>query len=149
MNPPEAVLLMGIQAVGKSTFATDRLRDTHVRLNLDMLGTQARETLLLEACLKGLTSFVVDNTNVIRAVRQRYISAARAAGFRVIGYFFESRIMDALARNAARERRVPDAGVRDARNRLELPRLDEGFDELHFVRIENGTFIIEPWRHEV
>lgn len=140
---------MGIQAVGKSTFATGRLRDTHVRLNLDMLGTAAREGLLLEACVKGRTSFVVDNTNVTRAVRQRYISAARAAGFRVIGYFFESRIADALARNAARERRVPEVGVRDARNRMEMPQMDEGFDELHFVRIENGGFVIEPWRHEV
>lgn len=140
---------MGIQAVGKSTFAIQRLADTHVRLNLDMLGTAAREALLLEACLKGSISFVADNTNVTRAVRQRYISAARAAGFRVAGYFFESRIADALARNAARERRVPEVGVRDARNRMEMPRLEEGFDELHFVRIEKDGFIIEPWQHEV
>lgn len=114
-----------------------------------MLGTRAREARLLDACLLGGISFVVDNTNVTRDVRARYIALARAAGFRVLGYFFESRIADALARNAARERQVPEVGVRDTRNRLELPMLSEGFDELHFVRIENGGFVIEPWRHEV
>ncbi len=149
MKTPEAVLLIGIPAAGKSSFVREHLFDTHVRINLDMLRTRPREARLLEACLKGRVSFVVDNTNVTRETRTRYIPSARAAGFRVIGYFFESKIGDALARNAKRERQVPEMAVRDLRNRLELPALAEGFDELHFVRFENGGFIIEPWRHEV
>ena len=149
MTTPEAILLIGIQAVGKSSFVRERLSDSHVRLNLDMLRTRPREARLLEACLRGRISFVVDNTNVTREARARYIPAARAAGFRVIGYFFESKIGDALQRNARRERQVPLVAISNTSNRLELPAVAEGFDELHFVRLENGGFIVEPWRHEV
>lgn len=149
MQPPTAIILIGIQAAGKSSYVREQFFDTHVRINLDMLRTRPREARLLAACLAGRISFVVDNTNVTRESRQRYIPAARAAGFRVVGYFFESKIGDALARNARRERQVPVQAVSHTSNRLELPSLTEGFDELYFVRLENGGFIVEPWRHEV
>ena len=39
----ELILLIGIQASGKSTFFKRRYCDTHVRINLDMLKTRHRE----------------------------------------------------------------------------------------------------------
>ena len=39
----EAVILIGIQGAGKSTFYKDRFFNTHVRINLDMLKTRHRE----------------------------------------------------------------------------------------------------------
>ena len=42
----EAVILIGIQGSGKSTFYRERFFDTHVRINLDMLKTRQREKLL-------------------------------------------------------------------------------------------------------
>lgn len=148
----EAVLLIGIQATGKSSFYKERFADTHVRLNLDMLRTRHREGVLLEACLKAKQPFVVDNTNPTRADRARYVEAAKAAGFEVAGFFFQSRIEEALASNRARTdaERIPDEGVRHAHGRLELPSLDEGFDRLHFVRKKpGGGFIVEAWRDAV
>jgi predicted kinase len=51
----EAVLLVGIQGAGKSTFYQQRFFDTHVRINLDMLKTvtvtEANE-LVVEECGK-------------------------------------------------------------------------------------------------
>lgn len=146
----EMVLFAGVQATGKSSFYAAEFFRTHVRVSLDMLRTRRREELLVQACLVGKQAFVVDNTNVTIAERARYIAPARAAGFRVIGYFFASRIAEAMARNAGREgdARVPDRGVRGTFARLEVPSLAEGFDTLRFVRIEAGRFVVEPWREE-
>ena len=75
----EAILLCGIQATGKSTFCRERFFATHVRLNLDMLRTRHREEQLLQACLGMGQPLVVDNTNVTRAERQRYVVSAKNA----------------------------------------------------------------------
>ncbi|MFN7923472.1 MAG: AAA family ATPase [Bryobacteraceae bacterium] len=149
----EAVLLIGIPASGKSTFCRERFFSSHVRLNLDMLRTRRREAVLLEACLAAKAPFVVDNTNLTRADRARYIVPARAAGFSVHGYFLRSRIDEALIWNCEREgkARVPDIAIRSASARLELPNpVAEGFDSLHFVRVDtrDGQFIVEPWKSE-
>ena len=146
----EIVLFIGIQATGKSSFYKERFFRSHVRINLDMLKTRHREALLVAACIEGKTRFVVENTNVTREERARYILPARAAGFRVVGYFFESRVEDALQRNRVRPEieRVPDVGIFSASNRLEMPALEEGFDELFFVRLNEGDmFIVEEWKN--
>lgn len=147
----QAVLCIGIPATGKSTFCRQRFAESHIRLNLDMLRTRHRERLLLEACLAARQSFVVDNTNLTRADRARYIKPARAAKFRVIGYYFESRISDALVRNSGRAEaeRIPERGVRGASGRLELPDRVEGFDELYHVSIGGAEFRVEEWRDAV
>lgn len=149
----QAIIFIGVQASGKSTFYAERFFHTHVRINLDMLRTRNRERRLLEFCLETGQPFVVDNTNPTREDRARYIGKALAAGFTVIGYCFGSELADALARNATREgsARIPDAGVRDAFRRLELPRIDEGFNALYAVRmaeVRDGAasgFIVEEW----
>jgi hypothetical protein len=46
----EAVILVGIQAAGKSTFYRERFA-THVRVSLDLLRTRHREHSLLAWCL--------------------------------------------------------------------------------------------------
>lgn len=144
----EAVIFIGIQATGKSSFYHARLWRTHIRLNLDMLRTRHREWVLFEACLAAKQSFVVDNTNASLAERARYILPSRAAGFRVVGYYFRSQILDALRRNDTREgaARIPDAGIYAAHRRLQLPKLDEGFDELRYVKLtETNRFVVEEW----
>lgn len=147
----EAVILCGIQASGKSTFCRERFTETHIRLNLDMLRTRRRESVLLAACLEAKQAFVIDNTNPTRAERAKYIESARAAGFRVVGYYFSARLAEALERNAARadDVRVPDVGVKATSAKLELPARDEGFDQLFFVKSGPAGFVVEEWRNEV
>lgn len=148
----EMILFIGIQATGKSSFYRHRFFRTHVRLNLDMLKTRHREALLLKACLESKTPFVVENTNVTRKERARYIEPARNAGFRIIGYFFESRAADAVQRNRDRPEvdRVPAVAIYTASKHLELPSLSEGFDQLFFVRL-NGSdnFEVQDWKNEI
>src|SRR4051812_26801044 len=109
----EAVILMGIQGSGKSTFYRERFFDTHVRVSLDLLNTRRREESFLQTCLSTQQRLVVDNTNPLAADRDRYIKPAKAAGFRVIGYFFDVEVRDALRRNAQRSGRavIPVPGV--------------------------------------
>jgi predicted kinase len=111
-----------------------------------MLKTRRREARLLSACLEAKQRFVVDNTNPTAEDRRRYIDPAKAAGFRVVGYYFPMRLEEALRRNAAREgsEKIPAPGVRRAFARLEVPSLDEGFDAIYSVRIgEGGGFVVQ------
>ena len=148
----EAIILVGIQGSGKSTFFKERFSDTHVRINLDMLNTRNRELKLLQACLETGQPFVVDNTNPSRADRVRYIQPARAVGFQIVGYYFQSRIDDCKQRNEQRPtaQKIPLAGILGTAGRLELPQLDEGFSRLYYVRIEDERqFIVEEWKDEI
>ncbi|MCE9616542.1 MAG: ATP-binding protein [Lentisphaerae bacterium] len=144
----ECVILIGIQASGKSTFCQERFAATHIRINLDMLKTRRREACFLKTCLETRQRFVVDNTNPTVADRARYIEPAKAAGFRVIGYYFRSTLDEALSRNAQREGKacIPAAGVRATQERLQEPGLDEGFDELFEVAAAGGGFVVNPIR---
>ena len=143
----ELVILIGIQASGKSSFFKHRFADSHVRLNLDMLRTRHRESVLFEACLAAKANMVVDNTNPTAQDRARYIEPAKAARFRVVGYWFATSTDEALARNAKRTgtARIPDVGVRATAARFEAPELNEGFDELHRVTCldDIGSFHLE------
>lgn len=144
----EAVIFIGIQATGKSTFYQERFASTHVRINLDMLKTRHREDILLEACIHARQSFVVDNTNVLASERAKYIALAKAAGFRVTGYYFRSQLADALRRNQQRSGKavIPEKGVLAKYHLLQRPVYAEGFDRLYYVSIDpHNRFVIQDW----
>lgn len=148
----EAVIFVGIQAVGKSTFYRERFFRTHIHLNLDMLKTRHRQNILLQACIKAKQPFVVDNTNLTIEERAKYIGLAKMAHFRVVGYYFQSIAQDALRRNQTRTQieQVPVKGVWGASKRLQLPTSEEGFDKLYYVTIgDNNDFIVSEWDHEL
>lgn len=97
----EAVLLIGLQASGKSTSYQQRFFHTHVRISLDLLKTRYREKLLMEVCLQTQQPFVVHNTNPTK----EELEAARAAGFRVVGYYCQSQVEECKRRNEGRPER--------------------------------------------
>ena len=142
----QAILFIGLQASGKSTFYAGRFSGTHVRINLDMLKTRYRERRFLQTCLETRQPFVVDNTNVTRADRARYIEPARAAGFRVIGYYFLPGLDASLHRNAARKGKacIPAQGIHATCRRLEPPAMAEGFDEIYEVTLNGNEFTVRP-----
>ena len=93
---------------------------------------------------------MVDNTNATAAARARYITAAKAAGFSVIGYYFSSDVQAALDRNRQRAGReqIPEKAILGLARLLERPSPAEGFDQLWYVRMDDsGGFIVEEW-HE-
>ncbi len=144
----EAVVFVGIQAAGKTSFYQARFFRTHVRISLDMLRTRHREALLLRACLEAKQPLVVDNTNPTVAERARYLLPAKGAGFRTVGYYFPPDLDASLERNAERPapERVPPQGVVGTLRRLEPPTLAEGFDGLFAVVPDaSGGFSVTPW----
>lgn len=145
----EAIILIGIPASGKSTYCRQNLFDSHVRINRDMLRTRHRAAVLLQACAGAGIAFVSDNTNVSVAERAPVIATARAAGMRVLGLYFQSNVADCAERNDGRDERsrVPGVAIGARKRDLELPRLDEGFTELRFVRVDGrGGFVESPWQ---
>ena len=148
-TPPEktAVILIGIPASGKSSFFATFCKGKYTHINLDTLRTRKKEASLLAECLMESESFVVDNTNLLKSDRQRYIVPAKAERYRVEGYFFQSVLADCIERNKKRsgKARIPDAVITSKSNMLELPVIDEGFDELFLVKLNKGRFLIEQW----
>jgi predicted kinase len=148
----EAVIFVGLQASGKSSFYRERFFRTHLRINLDMLKTRHREKRFLDVCLETSLPFVIDNTNPSIADREPYITAAKAKGYRIACYYFQSKIEDCKRRNAARpeNEQVPLPGILGTSSRLQIPSRSEGFDMIQYVRINDaGGFLVEEWNDEV
>lgn len=145
----EAVVFVGLQASGKSSFYKEQFFSTHVRISLDLLRTRNRERRLLTVCLETQQPFVIDNTNPTREERTKYIDAAKLANYSVVGYYFRSKAEECLARNQQRTDQVPDVGILSTAKKLELPTFEEGFDTLKYVRLTDAGFVVEEWTDEV
>ena len=148
----EAVIFMGLQASGKSSFYRTRFIDTHIRLNLDMLKTRHREHILFNACLAAKQSFVIDNTNPTISTRQRYIIPAKQYNFTITGYYFQSSVEECKLRNSRREgkSKISLVGILATYQKLQLPSYQEGFDRLYYVKIaKNNSFLVEEWQNAV
>lgn len=144
----EIILFMGIQATGKSTFYQEYFSNTHIRINLDMLKTRHREKIILNACLEAKQRLVVDNTNPTVASRERYITPAKASEFKIIGYYFQSKLKDAIRRNSGRMGKscIPEKGILATYSHLQIPQFEEGFDSLYYVTMNSdNTFTIKEW----
>ncbi|MCB9298249.1 MAG: ATP-binding protein [Lewinellaceae bacterium] len=147
----EGVLFIGIQASGKSTFYKERFFNSHMRISLDLLNTRNKENQLLEKCLELQQRVVIDNTNPTVGDRRKYIEKFRQYKYKIVGYYFQSKIEDAVGRNQNRtaKQKIPEKGIRSTYSKLELPSREEGFDELYYVEIKNGQFIINEWQDEI
>ncbi len=142
----EVVIFIGIQASGKSSYYHQHFGD-YAHVNLDTLHTRNKENLLLQDCIQSEKSLVVDNTNPTMQDREKYIRLAKDNGYLVCGYYFQSSITDCMERNRQREgkARVPDKALACTHSNLELPKFEEGFDRLFYVRIVDGEFVTEEW----
>ena len=145
----EAVVFIGLQASGKSSFYKDRFFSTHVRISLDLLRTRHRERRLLAACLDTQQPFVIDNTNPTRGERSKYLEIAKTASYSIAGFYFRSIVDECLKRNQQREIQIPDVGILSTAKKMELPTLDEGFNTLKYVRMTASGFVVEEWNDEV
>src|SRR3569833_382530 len=147
----EAIIFSGIQATGKTTFFKEQFFKTHMRISLDQLNTRNKELRFIETCILTSHPFVIDNTNPSPEERAKYIAIAKSNKFKVNGYYFQSKVADALLRNNQRsgKEKVPEVGIKGTYKRLCLPSKDEGFDELYYVTAENNIFTVKEWSYEV
>jgi predicted kinase len=78
---------------------------------------------------------VVDNTNPTPVVRAPVIALGKAHGARVVAYYFEIAVKEAVARNRGRvgKARVPDVVIYATARKIVPPTFQEGFDEVRVI----------------
>ena len=134
----EAIIFVGLQGAGKTTYFKNHFAATHEHISRDLQISPERELSLFRECLRAGKSFVLDDTNATRAVRAPYVREAKAAGFTVIAYFFDTPVRTAIGRNNHRKDKKPipvPAILRSAKH-LEPPSEVEGMDEVRIIRPE-------------
>ena len=143
------VVMIGIPGSGKTTFRRTYFSDLAV-ISLDLLHRRKREDAVLRDVLASGRSCVIDNTDVSRAERAKYLSTARDAGYRTVGVYMRSDTEECLARNELRsgKARIPRVGVLARAKALELPSRKEGFDRLFYVTISKNGFTISNWEED-
>jgi len=165
----DLIVLVGIQASGKTTFYRRHLEADYSHVSLDNWrgkgNVRRKEHQAIMAALAAaaessgkVRGVVVDNTNITAETRKRYFEYAdefsRGAGrpVQVIACFFDPDVQNCLDRNRQRPKdtppgvpyHVPPAAIRSFHRRLEPPTHKEGFDEIFRVRItEEGGFLVE------
>jgi len=138
-SSPELLIFIGLQAAGKSTYYHTHLAATHVHVSKDLMpNARNRDTKQLEMIREALSagrSVVVDNTNPTPAVRAPLVEAGRRQGARVVAYYFEAVVKDAVVRNRKREgkARVPDVAIFVSAKKMVPPSMSEGFDEVRVI----------------
>ena len=142
----ELVVFVGLQASGKSTFFRERFAESHQRVSKDLFpnnrNKNRRQEHLLRAALSAGRCVVVDNTNPTLEDRRVLIGLGGEYGARIVGYFFEASVSECIRRNEVREgkARVPNVAIYATAKKLVAPSIEEGFDELLRVRLNDSAF---------
>lgn len=134
----EAVIFVGLPGSGKSTFYKEHFLNTHLRISNDLLKTKNREKLLLDFCKNTNMSFVIDNTNVQKQDRKKYIEIIKSweQEISIKCIYFECNVPTCIKHNLQRtgKDKVPDVAIYSKAKIFEEPSIDEGFDEIQIVK---------------
>jgi predicted kinase len=132
----EAVILVGLQGSGKTTYFEKHFAAGYAHASRDVQQNAKQEEEFIRECLRAGRSYVVDNTNATRSARAPYIREAKAAGFRVICCFLDTPVRTAIGRNNHRtdKKPVPVPAILRTAKRMEPPSAGEGMDEIRLVR---------------
>ena len=141
----ELVILVGLQASGKSTFFRERFAATHEHVSKDLFrnnkNPNRRQAQLIAAALKEGSPVVVDNTSPTVEDRRALIELGRELGAKIVGYYFDSTVRQCIERNRLRagKERVPDVAIYATASKLVPPSCSEGFDRLFRVRLTGDS----------
>lgn len=152
MNKKTIFILMGVPCSGKS-FVANEMREEFpdaVYLNADTLrkvmtgdiSDQSQNNLvfrvfdyMLEYFMLLEKDIIIDNCNVKKSYRKKYIEAAKENGYEVLGIVLDTPLEICLERNEKRERKVPQEVIEkfDFMLRQNFPSKEEGFDNLDII----------------
>ena len=148
----EIIILIGLQASGKSTFYRTQFADTHEHVSKDLLNRSKnqkknqKQAERIERAFHEQRSVVVDNTNVTVQDRLPLIDVGRRYDVTIIGYYFQPDVSSSRARNMQRtgKEQVPEKAIFITAHKFEPPSYAEGFDTLYYVRIGKDSTSENP-----
>jgi len=153
----ELIILIGLQASGKSTLYRTRFANSHVLISKDLLKSSKNQSKkqkqleLIERAFQEQSSVVVDNTNVTVQDRLPLIDVGRRYDATITAYYFQPHILGSRTRNKQREGKaqVPEKAIFITAHKLEPPSYAEGFDTIYYVRIGKDSISENPaWKIE-
>jgi predicted kinase len=153
----ELIILIGLQASGKSTFYRIRFAETYEHISKDLLKSSKnmnknqKQAERIERAFLEQRSAIIDNTNVTVQDRQMLIDIGRRNDATIIGYYFQPDISGSRTRNRQREGKaqVPEKAIFITAHKFEPPSYAEGFDALYYVRIGKDSTSENPvWEIE-
>lgn len=153
----ELIILMGLQASGKSAFYRTRFAETYEHISKDLLKSSKnknknqKQTERIVRAFQEKRSVVVDNTNVTMQDRLLLIDIGRSYDATIIGYYFQPDVLSSRTRNMQRtgKAQVPEKAIFITAHKFEPPSFAEGFDTLYYVRIGKDSTSENPvWEIE-
>jgi len=153
----EIIILIGLQASGKSTFYRTYFVDTHEHISKDLLNSSKnknknqKQAERIERAFQEQRSVVVDNTNVTVQDRLSLIDEGRRYDANIIGYYFQPDVLSSRTRNMQRtgKAQVPEKAIFITAHKFEPPSYAEGFDTLYYVRVGKESTSENPvWEIE-
>lgn len=150
-NNQEMIIMVGSPGSGKSTYSENYLVNKgYIRINQDILKNQKNCMKKAENEIKNKKSVVIDNTNPTINVRKNYINLAKNYKLKVRCFYID--IPKQLAfhlnnlRNVNNERKhfsesVNQIPIHTFYKHLEIPTLEEGFDEIVNLNFVPGPFV--------
>jgi predicted kinase len=153
----EIIILMGLQASGKSTFYLTHFAATHEHVSKDLLrksknkNKDQQQAEFIERAFQEQRSVVIDNTNATIQDRLALIDLGRRYGAKIIGYYFQPEVSSSRKRNMQRtgKTQVPDIAIFITASKFVPPSYAEGFDTLYYVRIAEDSTVDSPeWEIE-
>ena len=139
----EMIILMGLQASGKSTFYRTHFATTHEHVSKDLLlksknkNKDQKQAELIERAFQEQRSVVIDNTNATKQDRLLLIELGRRYDATIIGYYFQPDVSSSRKYNKQRtgKAQVPEKAIFITAHKFTPPSYDDGFDRLYYIRI--------------
>ncbi|KER21280.1 hypothetical protein T265_10361 [Opisthorchis viverrini] len=148
---PEIILMVGYPASGKSYFCQKTLAPLgYTVVSRDVLGTWQKCVKACEEAVARRTPVAVDNTNMDRESRARYIKIAQAAGIPIRCFIMQTELEHALHNEKFRvltdNKHAPIGSMvfNMLKSKQQPPKIEEGFSELVSV-----PFLLDTTRSQI
>ncbi|CAF1560162.1 unnamed protein product [Adineta steineri] len=145
LDKTEVIVMCGLPASGKSWFVKKHIvPHKYEYVNRDEVGTWQKCVKMAELALSKKQSVVIDNTNLDKESRQRYIEVANTFGVSCRCFVMNVSVEHAKHNNLFRQmigtddahKDVNDIVLMGAQKRYVKPTLDEGFSEIVTINMQ-------------